>query len=251
MIGIALSGGGARGIAHLGVLKALLEKEIKPDVLSGTSAGSIVAALYAAGYTPEEGLEIIKKTNILSVFKPSYSWKGLLSIDKLGAILKKYLPANFEELNQPVYIAATDIYAGTINYFNTGKLVPAVLASCCIPVVFKPVLIANTSYVDGGILNNLPAEAIRDKVDTLIGVSCNPRGEVKDLHNARLLMERSSLLAINGNTEVSKKLCDYTIEPPDLVRFSGLNLSQASDIFDTGYHYTHNNMDKFVLTSKK
>ncbi len=250
MIGIAFSGGGARGIAHLGVLQALLEAEIVPEYLAGTSAGSIAAALYAAGHTPSQGLEIIKKTNILSVFKPSYSWRGLLSIDKLGAILKNYLPENFKGLNQPLYVAATDINKGEVKYFSSGKLIPAILASCCVPVVFKPVVHGKRNYVDGGILNNLPAEAIREKVETLIGVSCNPKGEVNNLNNVRLLMERSSLLAINGNTEVSKKLCDVVIEPSELVAFSGFNLSQASDLYNVGYNHTRNILNDLTLLSK-
>ena len=78
MIGVALSGGGARGIAHLGVLKALNEEGIFPNIISGTSAGSIVGALYCAGYSPEESLKIVQKTSVLSVFRPSFSWKGFL-----------------------------------------------------------------------------------------------------------------------------------------------------------------------------
>lgn len=246
MRGIALSGGGARGIAHLGVMKALDDHDIRPDLISGTSAGSIGGALYAAGYSPEESLDIIKQTSILSVFKPSYSWKGLLSIDKLAHILKKYLPSTFEALNMPLYVAATDINQGKIKYFNSGELIPAILASCCIPVVFKPVIIQGKNYVDGGILNNLPAEALRSHVESLIGVSCNPAGVVDKLDNARLLMERSSLLAIGGNTMVSKAICDIIIEPPGLVRFSGFNLSLAQDLFDTGYSYTLENISTFV-----
>ena len=92
MIGLALSGGGARGIAHLGVIKALNEAGIKPDIIAGTSAGALVGALYCAGNSPDECLKIIQKTKVLSIFRPSFSWQGLLSIDKLGHILENYLP---------------------------------------------------------------------------------------------------------------------------------------------------------------
>ena len=247
MIGIALSGGGARGISHLGVLKALNEANIYPDIISGTSAGAIIGALYSAGHSPDDCLKIVKETNVLSVFSPSFSWKGLLRIDKLGKILKDYLPTTFEELKIPMTVAATDINEGVIKYFSDGPLIPTILASSCIPVIFKPVIIEGASYVDGGILNNLPAEAIRSKVDSIIGISCNPNGKVSGLSNAKVLMERSALLAINGNTMKSRAICDAFIEPQNLVRFSGFNLSQAQDIFDEGYNYATENMTTFAL----
>ena len=247
MIGIALSGGGARGIAHLGVLKALDEADIKADIISGTSAGALVGALYGAGNSPDECLNIIQKTNVLSIFKPSFSWQGLLSIDRLGHILKNYLPQTFAELKIPLIVAATEINKGETVYFIEGDLVPTILASSCIPVIFKPYVINGGNYVDGGILNNLPAEPLKNQVKTLIGVSCNPYGLVEKLENARHLMERSALLAINGNTMKSRSLCDIFIEPPTLVKFSGFKLSQAPQIFDEGYKYATKNISKFAI----
>ena len=122
MIGIALSGGGARGIAHLGVLKALNEAGINADIISGTSAGALVGALYSAGNSPDECLEIIKKTNALGVVWPSFSWKGLLSIDKLAAILQDHLPTTFAELENPLIVTATEINQGKSVYFEEGEL---------------------------------------------------------------------------------------------------------------------------------
>jgi NTE family protein len=247
MTGVALSGGGARGIAHLGVLKALHEANIVPDIVSGTSAGAMVGALYCAGHSADECLNIIKKTNILSVFRPSYSWQGLLSIHKLADVLEKYLPPTFSELKIPLIATATEINKGETVYFNSGPLVPVILASSCIPIIFKPVVIDGNNYVDGGILNNLPAEPLRDKVNTLIGVNCNPYGYVKDLRNAKALMERSALLAINANTLKSRSLCDIIIEPVELVNFSGFMISQAGEIFAAGYNFTIENMSNFAF----
>jgi len=243
---VTLSGGGARGIAHLGVLKALNEGGIYPDIISGSSAGSIVGALYCAGYSPEDSLKIVQETSALSVFRPSFSWKGFLKIDKLGSILKKHLPEKFEDLNLPLIVAASDINAGKTVYFDSGPLIRTILASSTIPVLFKPMEIEGKNYVDGGILNNLPAEALVNKADTIIGVSCNPYGLVEKLDNAKLLMERSALLAINGNTMKSRGLCDQFIEPPALAQFSGFDLSKSKEIFDVGYKFTLENMSKFA-----
>jgi NTE family protein len=246
MIGVALSGGGARGIAHLGVLKALNEAGIFPDLVSGTSSGSITGALYCAGYTPDESLKIIQDTKALSVFRPSFSWKGLLKIDKLADVLRNYLPTTFEDLKVPLTVVATEINEGKTVYFDSGKLIRTILASSSIPVAFKPVEIDGKNYVDGGILNNLPAEALKDKVTTLIGVSCNPYGYVEKLDNARHLMERSALLAINGNTMKSRALCDVFIEPPQLTKFSGTNLSHARQIFEEGYKFATGNIQTYT-----
>ena len=247
MIGIALSGGGARGIAHLGVLKALDEAGVQADAIAGTSAGSILGALYSAGHSPDECLRIVRQTRVLAIFKPSFSLKGLLSIEKLAKILEKYLPDDFSQLQIPLTVAVTEINRGEVEYFNSGELLPAILASSCIPVIFKPVTINGHNYVDGGILNNLPAEPLRDQVETLIGVSCNPYGYIAKLPNARALMARSALLAINGNTTNSRALCDVFIEPPGLVKYSGFNLSLAPQIFAEGYRYARENIVKFAL----
>lgn len=247
MIGLALSGGGARGIAHLGVLKALNEAGVFPGIVSGTSSGAIIGALYCAGYSPDESLKIIQDTKALAVFRPSFSWKGLLKIDKLADVLNNYLPETFEELKLPLTVVATEINDGETVYFSSGQLTRTIIASSCIPVAFKPVEIDGKNYVDGGILNNLPAEALKDRVTTLIGVSCNPYGYVEKLNNAKHLMERSALLAINGNTMRSRVMCDVFIEPPGLVKFSGFNLSQAKQIFAEGYNFAAENMSKFAL----
>lgn len=250
MIGISFSGGGARGIVHLGVLKALLENNVKPEIISGTSAGAIIGALYAAGYSPDESLNIIRQTKVLSIFKPSYSWKGLLSIDKLGKLLEKYLPARFEDLDKELVVAATDINNGRTEYFKKGELILSILASCAVPLIFKPVRINDKNYVDGGLLKNLPAEAIRKKVDVLIGVNSNPTGKAENLDNARLVMERSSLLAIGVNARSSLKKCDIIIEPGDMNRYSGFGLAQAQEIFDYGYEFTLQNISNFVPSNR-
>ena len=251
MTGVCFSGGGARGIAHLGISKALKELKLKPDIYAGTSAGAIVGAFLAAGNQEEEALEVIQQTSLLSVFRPAFNWQGLLRMTTLESTLRKILPARFEDLKYPIIIAATDIEAGRIKYFDSGDLCKAILASCCVPVLFSPIVIDNRKYVDGGLLNNLPAEAIRDKTELLVGVSCNPNSYKSDLNNVRTLMERSSLLAISGNTEVSKSICDIIIEPQELSKFSGFDLSKASEIFEVGYRFTMENIDTFVRKQTK
>ncbi len=238
-IGLALSGGGARGIAHLGVLQFLNELNLKASVVSGTSAGSIVALLYAAGREPKDVLKFLIKTNYLTIFRLATDFKGVLNMKRTEKVFKKILQEidSFESLKIPLYVAATCLESGTTTYFSDGELIRTVQASSCIPVVFAPIMIGGKHYVDGGILNNLPAEAIKDKCNYLIGVNINPHFEKQNIRNARDLVERTGYLAISPNVEVSKQLCDLCIEPPQLYRFSVFDIGEAEEMYQIGYAY--------------
>ena len=243
--GLVLSGGGARGIAHLGVLQALEELEVKIDVISGTSAGAIVGALYAAGYKPGEILNIITATRFFKTMRPAWAWTGLLSLQGLHDILLSHMPENnFESLHIPVYIAATEIQKGEVEYFSQGALVPAILASCCVPAVFNPVSFRGGIYVDGGVLDNLPVKPVREQCDFVIGSHCNRIGHNFNLRSLRSIIERSLLLAISGNTAGSKARCDVLIDPVDLGNISGFQINKAKKLFESGYEYTIKNFTK-------
>lgn len=248
--GLVLSGGGARGICHLGVLKALEEFEVKIDFISGTSAGSITGCLYSYGYKPDEILTMITSASFARSIKLAWTWMGLLSLDGLQNLLLKHIPENsFNVLKIPVTIAATEIKKGKIEYFTQGELIPAILASCCVPAVFNPVQYNGGLYVDGGVLDNLPVKAIHSQCDFIIGSHCNFISSDVDLKNFRTVIERSLLMAINGNTTVSKTLCNILIEPPGVGKYSGFDLSKAKEIFEIGYQYTKENFsaDQFRL----
>ena len=248
--GLVLSGGGARGICHLGVIKALEEFGVTIDFISGTSSGAITGALYSYGYKPAEIVNMIASTSFARSLRFAWAWTGLLSLEGLKELFLKFIPENsFEALKIPIVVAATDIKKGKIEYFTKGELIPAILASSCVPAMFNPVLLNGGLYVDGGILDNLPVKAIQDKCDFIIGSHCNfIRSEV-DLKNFRAVIERSLLMAISGNTTVSKTLCNILIEPPEVGKYSGFDLGKATEIFDIGYHYTKENFtaDQFRL----
>lgn len=170
-IGLALSGGGARGFAHIGVLKALLDHGFEPEMVSGASAGGLVGALYASGHPPEEIMAIFAKAKIRTVFSLSTKLVGFLKMEKIERFFELYFPHNsFEKLVIPLTINATDIQAGQIVYFHEGELVRPLMASCCIPVLFEPVHINGRMLVDGGILNNLPVEPLLGKCGFVVGV---------------------------------------------------------------------------------
>lgn len=241
-IGLTLSGGGARGISHLGVIQALEEFGVKPTVMSGASAGSIVGSLYCYGYSPQEILSYIQSISLYKSVRPAWSLNGLLSLDGLKALLLEKMPENsFSSLKRPFTVVATDLKKGASEYFSEGPVVEPIMASCCIPGIFNPIAFNGSMYVDGGVLDNLPATAIRDKCDFLIGVNCNFIGGDFDAKNLKTVIERSMLMSIGMNIKPSKAMCDVYIEPPGAGAFSGFEIGKAKDLFDIGYEFTKKN----------
>jgi len=237
-IGIALSGGGARGIAHLGMLKALEELGIKPQLIAGTSAGAIVGAFFAYGYSPGEILDIIGNTKLHRILRPSFNWKGLLTLEKTYSFFKTLLPADsFEALKLPLYVCATNLRSGRPAFFSSGELMRPVIASSAIPVLFSPVRIEDNYYIDGGVVNNLPVEPLIGHCDKIIGMHCNPVDEHFAAENMKNLVERTFLLAISRNVTERKRSCDVFLEPYELRKFGALEFSRIREIFDVGYEY--------------
>jgi NTE family protein len=173
-----------------------------------------------------------------------------LSFDGLRDALLKYIPENtFDCLRIPVTLAVTEINKGRIEYLSQGELMTPIQASCSVPAVFKPVQYRGGVYVDGGILDNLPVKAIHDKCEFIVGSHCNFITAEFDIKNFRNVIERSLLMAINGNTMISKTLCNVLIEPPGVGKYSGFDLTKAAEIFEIGYQYTKRNFtaDQFPI----
>ncbi|MEQ8471864.1 MAG: patatin-like phospholipase family protein [Marinoscillum sp.] len=252
-IGLVLSGGGARGVAHLGIMEALLEAGIEFSVVSGSSAGALAGALYCAGYTPREICDFIEKTNFYFAFRPSFNSRSLLNIERAYGELKKYFPEDsFSGLKIPLRVTATDINKGKVKVYKKGQLIRPILASCCIPVVFDPVKIGRRTLVDGGILDNLPYKPIKKECDKVIALHCNPIDKGYRLSNWRDLMERSMMLTVTQYVHSKKKNCDVFMEPPGLSKFKVFEFKKAKEIFQFGYDYAkqeieHGAIDKLSV----
>lgn len=162
-IGLALGGGFARGLAHIGVLRVLEEENIQVDFIAGTSVGAVVGAAYASGISAKELEEIAALVRFKHFSRWSFSRFGLFSNDKMAAFLSRVLKCRtFEELRIPLAVTATDIMTGEPKVFTSGDLVDPVRASCAYPGMFHPVNINGQLLVDGLLAHSVPARPLRD-----------------------------------------------------------------------------------------
>lgn len=237
--GLVLSGGGARGYAHIGVVKALHEWGIKPDVVSGVSAGSIMGAFYCDGYTPEEVEEIFNKKKIIEFIKLSTPKSGFMEMTGLKQILKKNLRSQkFDQLQKPLWVTVTNYCTGETEYINKGDILDAVIASCSVPVVFKPHQINNNYYIDGGITNNFPLEPVSEKCNHLIGAFVNPVGIVNQPQGIFQAAIRSFQLSISSKISEKKKKMTLYIEPEKLSKYALFDVSKGKEMIKIGYDKT-------------
>jgi NTE family protein len=238
-IGLALSGGGVRGFAHIGALRALEDVGIKPDIIAGVSAGSIVASFYAAGMSADEIFNLFGSIDMSKFLQVDITKSGFLKLDKFKRFLETNLPIkNIEELLIPTIIAATDIEQQHEMPFTSGNIAERVVASCSIPLVFRPVKIDGSYCVDGGVLHNLPSSYLRPVCNTVIGINVSPLklGPIK--LNVRSLAYRTYKLMTMRNVVADKQLCDLLVDIISIQGHSTFDTSAANKIAQKGYFET-------------
>ena len=238
-IGVALSGGGARGFAHIGAMHAIQDLGLAPDIIAGVSAGSVVAAFYSAGLLDRRDDKLLKLFNggkFTDFVKPRIPHDGFFSLDKFRTQLETIIPyANIEDLPVKTIICATDLDAGTKMAFDRGHLSERVVASCSIPIVFEPVRIEGRRYVDGGVLRNLPAYAIRHLCDFLIGVNCSPMGDTPDAKGMLEIARRSYRLMSKNNVTADLEMCDVVVTLSETANHQTFDLHDLELLVESGY----------------
>jgi NTE family protein len=242
-VGIVLSGGGALGFAHVGVLQALEEYGISPGYVAGASMGSLVGAFYANGFSPEEICKIVFKeelynsANIFAFLSGGKNKLGLSSHKKVMSLLDKYFPTNsFDELSRHLYISATDLTIPEAKVISSGdKLKEYVIASMSIPIIFEAMIIDNHVFVDGGTMDHFPASEIRKDVDVLIGVDVLPFTDKVKLDNVTDMANRLIFLVAQSNAAPKKKLIDYYIESRACDIYSQFDFNKFEEIYRYGY----------------
>jgi NTE family protein len=162
-IGLALSGGGAKGLAHIGVLKVLEEAQIPVHMLAGTSMGGIVAAIYAAGRSAAELEQIARSLRLLDIVQRDRTYTGLIGNAKIGKRLREALGGDptFDQLKLPLALVAVDLETGEEVIIREGSVVEALLATMAVPIIFPPAEWRGRLLVDGGLLNQVPFDVVR------------------------------------------------------------------------------------------
>lgn len=237
-IGLCLSGGGARGIYHIGVLKAIEEKKLKISICSGTSVGALMASLYFGGVSADKILQLANETKWFKFISPSIPSKGLTDLDYLKKVLENNIQARtFEQLTTPCKFATTNITTGQLTIFESGDFIKPVLASCSVPMLFKPVVIDNELYLDGGILMNMPASVLKDECDLLIGVSLLPISlmSASELNTGLKVLTRVLELSVHHRCIDQNQLCDILIESPEISKYSKFDLREMNALVQMGY----------------
>jgi len=252
-LGIALSGGTAKSVAHVGVIKALVQSEIPISYIAGTSGGSMVAAMYASGM-PVSSLERVATT---------ISWRKLVTIKltRLGFISSRRIeefveemigPLTFADLKVPCGIPATNLVTGARRVFTEGSVAKAVRASCSIPQIYLPVEIDGEYYVDGGLSEYLPIDTLRElgcefavgsHLGTIDPTYRRPR------HVLHLVVQVTGLMA-RLNSVVSEKKADLIIHP-NLDRFSSFDFDNSSRMIEVAYDTTMQAIDNLRSAWKR
>lgn len=240
-VGVALSGGGARGLAHAGALQALEEAGYKPDVLAGVSAGSVVAVLYAAGVRPKRILDMFMAARPRDLADFSWGKGGLLNIEKFTSYITHALGRykRLEDLRIPTYIGVTNFEEGCPAEFHEGEIGPIMTASCSIPVVIPPVSINGVKYVDGGVLRNLPAWIIRDKCKKLIGINVSPVIKTEEISTSIFdIAMRTYTLMAKANQQTDMDMCDLAVCTDEIYDHQVFSLKDVKRLYNIGYANT-------------
>lgn len=221
---LVLGGGGAKGIAHIGVLEALDQANIPIDLIIGCSVGALIGALYADGHQPshilERAIDIAPRRPGYKVFGlPSpisgVTGRGFFKVQNMGKILEKEITSRtFEELKTPLKVVVTDIHQGALVTLDKGALVPSVCASAAMPIVFQPVNIDGKEYVDGGLLVELPLEVVPQvKGRLLIGSNIKGWLDIKEKGEIKNVGLRSYYIMRNYFDQEKEEKADVIIRP--------------------------------------
>lgn len=247
-VGLVLSGGGVRGVAHIGVIKALIEHDIEPDIVSGSSAGAVVGALYCNGYSPEQMMEFFKLTPLFHINKFAFSKPGFIDTDKFYPNFKKYFSHDdFSQLKKKLLVTTVDMCKGVLKVFESGQLIKPLLASSAFPGLFSPVDMNNIIYADGGILDNFPIEPILDLCQKTVGVYASPLNKIEpnELKYSVNVLERAIRINYSKRSHEKFKHCDLMVNPLKLVKFGLLDVGKIDEIYQIGYESAIDTIRKY------
>ncbi len=261
-LGLCLSGGGALGFAHIGVIQSLEDHGIFPTHVVGSSMGAIIGMLYAADFTPKEMLQMIKDDKLYKItkvmtFHPSFLKSGLSSHEMLRSLVIELIPHNnFEQLKKKLYICVVNLNTAKWEIIESGnELDKWVAASASIPGIFETIKSDENFYVDGGLLNNLPAQGIEKYCHNIIGVDVIPHIPPTELKKPIDTIAYSIRAMQHQNSKEGRDLCKFIIEPKAIEEFHEFSFDAYQKIYQYGYNaanqYIADNLEIMKLNNKK
>ena len=236
-VGLALSGGVARGISHIGVLKVFAQHKIPLHCLSGCSAGAIIGALYAAGMDPLVMESNAKKLGWFRFLKLVPIRHGLLSTDEIkNFIIENIGDRKFSDLNLPFSVSASDLKSGKEVVIDEGSVAEAVAASCAFPTIFEPLEYQDKLLVDGGLTNNLPTSHLKKRgANFIVAVDCVPVNPIDvEFKNVFQIFSRTLDIAMRGLSKEGRRGANVLVEPEIPADIYQLDIDKSARLIKAG-----------------
>lgn len=251
-IGLCLGGGGTRGFAHLGAIKAFEEYGIKFDVVAGTSVGSLVGALYCANLNFEKMYEISKTVQPKEIRKSKFGFMPSSTTGLQNLIKDNVAYENLQDLPIKLLVVAVDLKSGEEIDFETGEIASVVAGSCAVPAIFTPVQYKEYNLIDGGVMNNIPANVLKENgCDIVLTIDVNStRGSgTESLRTVDSIMASFGIMMKN-NSKSGYTYSDLIIKP-DIKKYKSTKVEGADDMIQEGYNATMALMPQIIQLIKK
>ncbi|MFY0607801.1 MAG: patatin-like phospholipase family protein [Cyclobacteriaceae bacterium] len=235
-IGIALSGGGALGAAHVGALKAIEEAELKIHHMTGISAGAIVGALYCSGNSPNDMVSYFEMDSLMELITLKGLETGLVDTDHFQKIIRNHCEKDdLEHLDIKLSIGASNLNKCEFEVFEKGQLSKIAGASAAVPILMKPVTIGKYQYVDGGLINNLLVEPLLETCDFVIGINAHFHKDLEQIEGAKQIAKRCFEIIAGSSVKANGAKCDFFLEIKDSCNYALFDFKHSEELFDIGY----------------
>ena len=245
-VAMALSGGGVRAVAHLGVVEVLRREGFSIEAVAGSSGGALAGVLLCDGYAPREVLEIYREIRRIDLVR-HFRKGGMFSLDAVETLLDKYLSAVYlEDLPTDCTIAATDLAEGRMHYFDKGPVAKLAVASSSLIPFFAPVAYGALQLADGGFMDNMPTKPLASRDLPVIGVNVNPILPQRP-KNVMQTTYRALVLMMAANIEASKAYTDAYIEVEGCGAINIFDMSQLDVAYDAGVREAERALEKGLL----
>lgn len=239
-------------MAHLGLIRAMEERGLKISMISGTSVGAIIGAMYCNGRTVEEMLDFFRATPLFKYNYVTLQKPGFVNTDRYYKGFHEGIgTSRFEDLKKPLFVMTTNLEKGELRVFCEGELISPVLASAALPPYFSPVRIEDELYGDGGVMNNFPTEPLSDKVDLIFGSNVSMVRDVvrREIRSSLQLVQRTMDLMLFAMNKPKLETCDLLFQPYALEEIGILDKKKIDEAYKIGYEHAIKTLSTWKATA--